>query len=271
MAYQINRQKNPQRFAATARRLANFGMALPDHIVNEGRQWYPAVREATMRGAADIGISGHAGAGIVAAVSPNMDFDNSNINALEEITRLDRSDWSMIERSAQGKQRIPEVGAMISEKAPSLSRSYDANLTKAHRILSGENFEEVLNRRTAPKTNSFARNIYDPDSMDVTVDGRHHDLIANERVPWEKTRGIGSANLTRGVSRYEQMEDVTRVATSRASAQDSRFAGITPKDLQAIMWLGGKQVERRWNPERKTGDARRGQPYMSGSGRPVGL
>lgn len=276
MPFAISQSKNPQHFAATARRLANFGMALPDHIVNEGREWYPAVREATRQGAKDIGISAHAGAGIVAAVSPNMDFDNNNIHALGEITQLRPEHWAMINRSDEqvrgGGKRIPEVTSMMREVAPSISAAYDANLVKAHRILNGENFESVLNRRTSPKANSFARNIWDPNSTDVTVDGRHHDIIANSRMGWTNyNRGIGSAGLTRGRSRYEEMEEATRVAASIMSDQDPRFAGASGADAQAVMWLGGKQVERGWNPNRKQGDARRGQPYMSETGRPIGL
>jgi hypothetical protein len=280
MAYAISRAKNPQHFAATARRLANFGMAMPSHIVDEGMNWYPAVHEATVKGSRDIGVSTHAGAGIVAAVSPNMDFDSRNINALSDITKLDRSDWGMIERSANQvapkgtkAKRIGEVSAMLVEKAPSIAAATDQSLLKAGRILSGTNFEEVLNPRTAPKTNRFARNIHDPESYDVTVDGRHHDLIANRRIPWnDSSRGISSADTVSGTrTRYEEMEDVTRMATSRIVANDERFRVATPKDVQAVMWLGGKQVERNWDPTRKMGASRKGQPYMSGMGSPLGL
>lgn len=274
----LDRRINHQQFSAVARRLTNMGLRLPDHIVNEGKEWYPTVHETVARQSRGIGLTTSQGAGVVAAVSPNMDFGARNIKALDEIHGLEESDWKMIYRSARsGKERNSDVAAMLREKAPSLNSSYDANLVKAHRIMRGEDFRTVLDRRTAPKTHSFAHNILEPETEGyITVDGRHADIIANARRDWKQSRGISSANLQRGTSRYENYEDVTRLAHSRLLKEDPRFAGTRGHDVQAILWLAGRAIERRGDPARinnpnSRGDKRVGQPYVISHGRPYGF
>jgi hypothetical protein len=256
-----------------------MGLSLPDHIVEEGKMWYPAVHAATVKGSKDIGISSSQGSGIVAAVSPNMDFERNNINALQEITNIDKSGWDMIQRSASQidpktgnrAKRIPEISEMLKEVAPSLGAAYDTSLLKARRILNGEQWRDVLSLRTGPKTFRFAGNIEDPFSdTGVTVDGRHHDIVANSMRPWtDFERGISSAGLESGrPTRYEDIEEITRLATNRMSKRDSRFAGIHPHDAQAIFWVGGKFIETQGGA-RRVGPKREGQQYTTALGGPL--
>jgi hypothetical protein len=279
--FDVDPKRNPTAFRNAVQRVATMAVSAPDSMVDEGLNWYPSVHDATVRQSRALGISSRQGAGIVAAVSPNMDFEANNINALDEIQNFTPEHWYMIHRSANqprrvnpdtGKtssaSRIPEVGAMIREIAPSLSTAPDANLIKANRILSGENFDEVLSRRTAPKTNSFAHNIDDPSNRNiVTIDGRQADIIANSMRPWTWSgRNISSADLTKGrTSRYENHEEVMRRASSAASRIDPRLHDVVPAHLQAITWLAGKAHELSFptasGKPRSQGPSRQGQKY----------
>lgn len=275
----FSRVENPQQFGATVQRLVNMGLQLPDHIVEEGMRWYPTAHETIASSGRDVDLKPRAAHGVVAAVSPNMDFDNRNVGALRDIRNLDESDWAMIHRSAQlgpggkAQKRLPEVAAMLKEKAPSISGAYDPALVKAHRILRGEDPDIVLDRRGAPKTNSFFHNLHEPHiSNYVTVDGRHFDIVNNERHPWNMSgRGISSAmNVRGGQTRYENIEELTRVLTNRISDRDPRYRGAAFHDTQAVYWLGGKAIERGGTLQGK-GAKRQGQPYTDHRGRPFGF
>ena len=153
-------------------------------------------------------------------------------------------------------------------------RQYDQSLVKAHRILQGQQVGDVLSMRTAPKTATFAQNIADPRSTGVTVDGRSGDVVANIRRPWELNRGLESAQLPSGKeTRYESHDRAHVEAGKRLTAQDPRYAGATPKDIQAILWLGAKGIERsqptKSGAPRVQGEKRQGQPYVTPSGQPL--
>lgn len=277
MAITFPDSPSPQRSAATARRLVNMGLNLPDHIVEEGKEWYPAVHEATGKFVGQETAEGHKitnihqAAGVVAAVSPSMNFEDRNIHALTELQGMGREHWDVVRGSAQGRKRSPEASAMLKEVAPSMATQTDSQLLKAHRILKGEQWHEVIPLQGSPKTHHFTSNIAEPGrDTGVTVDGRHHDIVANNMQGWEQNRGISSAGLKSGKrSRYEAIEGITRAATTRASAEDKRFAGIQPHDMQAVLWVGGKWIERGGDATRKQGPTRVGQPYTSGSGHPL--
>lgn len=266
---------SPQQMGAIVRRLINFGEALPEHVVQAGREWYPKAHDLARGAAREMNISTRQAAGAMAAVSPNMDWDN-NISVFHQLNDLSDKEWGMIERSTGKQGRTSEVASMLGERAPALSRASDRDLLRARRIVRGEDFETVMPKATAPKTNSFARNILDPEGQEVTVDSRHHDLIANTMLGWEAPRNIGSASLVRGsrasyrpdLTRYERMELATQMAQKRMS---SRFP--TPNSAQAGLWLGGKEIElslpTATGAKRRVGMPRRGQPYMSGSGMPI--
>lgn len=263
-------------------------------VVDDGLSWYGNVHDAIRKdiGMFGNGLSVHHGAGIVAAVSPNMDFESNNIHALSELAGMTPEHWGIVAASAnqpgipfidksgrRGRKVAPrtaEAASMLSEVAPSVSTAPDSNLMKAHAIIHGADFNDVLNRRTAPKTNSFAHDLADPSHTShgfVTIDGRQADIIANRMRPWTwSNRGISSAALpTGGQTRYEDHEAVMHAATSRLARRHEAFRNATPADVQAVTWLMGQHVERMpptvSGEPRQKGVSRRGQPYILGNGR----
>lgn len=239
-----------------------------------GRQWYPAVGQATEQSAKKyFGRSmGHlAAAGLVAAVSPNMDWDNHNFQAFQELASLPSHHWDAIEASAQlPGARLPEVKEALS--GLSISRAPDSNLVKAHRIMQGEHPERVLDPRSAPKTYSFMHNIAGNTNL-VTIDGRAHDLGSNRMVPWEMNRGIGSAQLKTGKpTRYEHFQSAYQQAAGVLSQMEGEE--VTPRELQATLWEWGKAQERsgvtkKTGQPRKQGVFRQGQGYLPDRGAAV--
>jgi hypothetical protein len=133
---------------------------------------------------------------------------------------------------------------------------------KAHRIWNlNENPEDVLPRRTAPKTNSFWHNMTSPQVRGhVTNDGRAADQVVDAMRDWEQSRGISSAALKTGKqTRYENYEE------AHVRAADSLKAmGLTvlPHQVQAVNWELGKHIERQFDPARSQGDVRTGQSYQ---------
>lgn len=250
------------------RRTRNIYHAAPDDIKEVGMQWYGKVHNAAQK--AVRGVPGrdvtHA-AGVIAAVSPNMDWERDNIAAFDELKGLSGRQWEAIHDSASqapiigtdGKRRKAPRSEAAEEalNGLGLAKAPDSNLVKAHRIwIKGENTNLVIPRRTAPKTNSFADNIARPnESKAVTVDGRDSDMTVDAARPWKSARGISSAALKNGKqSRYEQYEE----STQRVAEKE----GIRPNQLQAIKWEMGKRIERDYDPDRVQGSARRGQSYQ---------
>ena len=250
------------------RRTRNIYHAAPDEVKEVGMQWYDKVHNAAQK--AVRGVPGrdvtHA-AGVIAAVSPNMDWERDNIAAFDELKGLKSRQWEAIHESANqapiigtdGKRRKAPRSEAAEEalQGLSLAKAPDSNLVKAHRIwVKGEDTNLVIPRRTAPKTNSFADNIARPkDSKVVTVDGRDSDMTVDAARPWKDSRGISSAALKNGnQTRYESYEE----STQRVAAQEN----IRPNQLQAIKWEMGKIIERNHDPERVQGSARRGQSYQ---------
>ena len=268
-----------------------------------GREWYPKVHEAVSKGIRGTSLSHKQGSGLVAAISPNMDWERTNIPAFGELHGLKEEDWAHIERSAaQPRIRVPggkPIAAPRSAEANqvlhrlSLASIPDSNLVKAHQIIQGHDPETVLSRRTAPKTNSFMWDIHDPSGAShpsnhpsgngapfVTIDGRQHDIGINSRYPWTFSgRGIQSAALPSASkmlksgkpaksfgqkTRYEGFEDATKAAAGAV--------GENPIDMQAITWTAGKRMDRERPSDgqlMKKGQARVGQPYFAGSPQPT--
>lgn len=264
----VHPKRNPTAHRSAVQRVATLALNAHDDDVEFGKIWYPEVGSTGRRQSLDLGISERHGLGIVAAVSPNMDFDAHNINALDQIGNLGKSEWDIIHASAGQKGRTQEARDMLRETAPSLSRAPDHALVKAHKILTGADPEDVLLRKQAPKTNSFFRNLHSPDDdSQVTIDGRQADIIANRMRPWEENRGISSAGSSRGTTRYEDHEMVMRKAASAVSKADpSRFGHMNAVQLQAVTWLAGKRHERALTGRNgipgSQGPKRAGQPYL---------
>lgn len=256
-----------RRLAAT--NVANFHDTLSEKTKAEGRNWYPAVHEAVAKGIKGTSMDHLAGSGLVAAVSPGMDFENRNIHAFKELHAMGGKQWDTIHESharqlaakAAGQPspgRTPEASAVLQGK--SISQASDSALVKANRIMQGEHVDSVLNPRTAPKTNAFAHNINDPDDESrVTIDGRAHDIATNRMIGWQKSRGIGASQLPSGKpTRYEHFVGAYQTA--------AKVLGEKPSAVQANTWVGGKEVEMRGTTKsgqpRKVGVRREGQPYL---------
>lgn len=257
---------NPAQFRHVVQNIVNVHNATPQQVRDAGRHWYDRVNEAVTKGVRGTSLSHWQGSGLVAAVSPNMDFEANNIDAFHELTKLKRSDWATIQASATGanKTRTGEAASVL--QGMSVAKAPDAQLVKAHRILQGEDPNDVLNRRTAPKTNSFAHNIEHPGTeTHVTIDGRAHDIGMNRMTPWTFSgRGISSAQLARGgTSRYEHFENAYR---SAAGALQDEGHFYHPHQLQAVTWEGGKVLEKaaptKSGRPRVKGVTRVGQPYV---------
>lgn len=244
-----------QRLAAT--NIANIYDRADAKTQQEGREWYGRVHDATAKGVRRRGLSVEQGAGLVAAVSPNMDWERNNIDAFKELSSIKPHEWDAIHQAHAAGQTNNAVRGILAGKG--IASAPLGGLVKAHRIMQGEDVDDVLRRRTAPKTNSFAHNIARPDvAGPVTIDGRAHDIAANVRMPWKTGRGIGSADLARGTSRYEHFEGAYRAAAGAV--------GELPHDMQAITWVQGKKMEREGltasGRPRKVGVPRVGQPYV---------
>lgn len=249
---------NPSQFRLAVQHIANIhGVATPAER-QFGKEWYPRVHDAVAKGIKGTSMSHRAGSGLVAAVSPNMDFEKNNIHAFDELHSLKQSDWDTIHQSASQvmpkgvrRTRSPEADNVL--RGMSIATSPDSNLVKAHRILRGEDPDTVLNRNTAPKTNSFMDNITDPHgSKHVTIDGRAHDIAQNEMWPWTYSgRAINSADLPSAKklkkngepganfgkkTRYENFEDAYRHASNVVG-------DAHPTETQAITWATGKRIE----------------------------
>lgn len=250
---------SPQQKRRAAQNITSVFNAAPPEVHRSGMDWYGAVHEATAKGVKGTGTSVAGGAGMVAAVSPNMDWDNRNIHALKELHHLRQGDWQAIEKG----DRSPLQGLSISAASGS-------GLVKARRLMDGEDVDTVLPRKTAPKTNSFAHNIAEPDVPGhVTIDGRAHDIAANRLQGWMSGRGISSAKAASGnPTRYEHFEQSYRVAADALVRQHGE--NILPHQVQAVSWEMGKRAE--WSGTTKTGQPRKrgprreGQPYVGPGG-----
>lgn len=225
---------------------AMFERATPEQV-ESGRLWYPKVNEAVAKGIKGTSLSPIHGAGLVAAVSPNMDWDKRNIDAFGELHSLRERDWHDV-LVKKDRSRIQGMG---------INSASDANLTKAYRIMQGEHPDDVLPRATAPKTNAFTHNI-NLEAKHVTIDGRAHDIAANRMQGWEQGRGISSAdNKTGKPTRYEHFEQAYHNAASSH--------GLTGFEMQAVTWERGKAEERmgvtKAGKPRQQGPSRQGQSY----------
>lgn len=253
---------NPRQFKALIQNVRNVYHASSEDVKKAGKTWYPQVHDAVERGVRGMGVSHLGGSGLVAAVSPGMDFESGNIQAFHEMRRMKTADWETIMAhgaDSSSSRRDPRVANVL--RGLELGRAPDPQLKKAYRIIRGEHVDDVLNRRTAPKTNAFAHNIHEPEEEHrVTIDGRAHDLGINRMYPWTYSgRGISSAALPSGKpTRYEHFEDAYRIA--------AHHEGITGPQMQAVTWVQGKAMETagltKTGTPRKKGVVRTGQPYI---------
>jgi hypothetical protein len=263
---------DPRHFRTAVANVRNLYNATPVPRQRAGEQWYQNVHDSIQRGIRGTSLDTKAGSGLVAAASPSMDWDAHNFDVLGEMKKLKPEHWNAIVNSHQQQMASPPGQRHRTDAAAdvlrgmSISRAPDGNLVKAHRILQGEDPDVVLNRNTAPKTNSFMHNLAEPEQAGhVTIDGRAHDIATNRMQGWASDRGISSAQLKTGKSsRYEDFENVYRGAAQAIGEQRGR--PILPHQVQGATWLGGKGIEMSGTTKagtpRKVGQRRMGQPYL---------
>ena len=251
---------NPRQFRAAVRNVQKLHDVTPPEVRERGQEWYPRVHEAVAKGVRRTKTSPEHGAGIVAAISPQMDWAGRNLPALKSLHKLRKDDWAVIHHSAAQGRRTPEAEELL--KGTPLVHAQDKGLVRAHRMMEGEDPREVLPRQTSPKTHSFFHNIaYPGEHTHVTIDYRAHDIAANKMYPAAFTgRGLDTAALKSGKpTRYEHAENVYRAA---AKGRDIEL----PHTLQAITWEGGKHIETsaptKTGKPRVKGVARKGQKYV---------
>lgn len=248
------REGSPEHIAATANFLHSIRNA-PEETVRRGMEWYPKVNDAVSKGVSKRGFLGSqadkhlAGSGLVAALSPNMDWDASNIHALGEISKLKSSHWDTIMHGSDDDARGAVEGL-------SIAKSPLGNLRKAGRIIRGEDPESVLSMASAPKTHSFMQNIHDPSNDNfTTIDGRAFDTMTNRMRPWDIGRGIGGSTKAKSPpGRY--------VGAANVVSGVARALEIHPSEAQAISWEHTKYNIEQAGGSRSQGPMRVGQPYF---------
>lgn len=248
---------NPAQFRTAVQNIRNVHAATPGPIQQRGVHWYDDVHEAVAKGVRNTSLNPAGGAGVVAAVSPNMDWEGNNIHALKELHSLKEKDFADIAK-----------GERSSLQGKSIASAYGSGLAKAARIMRGEHPDNVL---TAPKTNAFFHNIHEPQTAGpVTIDGRAFDIAHNRMQSWTADRKIsGSMRTPAGTETAvnRRYQGVVGAYTAAAQAiHEETGHKILPHQVQAVTWEGGKVIERSAptvsGRPRKVGVKRAGQPYL---------
>lgn len=288
-------QSNRQRHHNAVRRNLAFALSLPSHHLHDYAKWYSDAHNTISKQSDDLGISPHRGAGIVAAVSPAMDFENQNIEVLNHIAGLSTEHWDAIRTDAKRQRdsyveqrsrgikhpstpRSEEVKSMLSEVAPSLSSSTNRFILQAGELFHNENssYDDVLQRvgrggaSNNLKRHSFAHNlefVEQGTSPHVTIDYRMGDMAANAMRPTKHDRGLDAQG------RYAHHEQWVRNVAAGFRREMPEFAHISDADMQAILWKGGKNLIEmhgftKSGEPRKQGPTRTGQQYFDHRGRP---
>jgi hypothetical protein len=256
---------HPDVFASA---LGNFMHSLThatDRDVQRGLEWYDRAHEAVRKGVRGGGFMSAAadkqlsGAGIVAAVSPGMNWERSNIHAFKELKGIDSEGWDTIMAATHGSGRGEKESRLKAQAVyagTSVSSAKVSSMQNAGRIIAGEDPEEVLDPRGAPKTFNFMHNIHNPsDARFATIDGRAFDTMTNRVRPWNVGRGISSSTLpSGGTTRYEHSRNV--VVAAAASM------GWSPAQTQAVSWEHVRHTIEQLGGQREQGPARLGQPYF---------
>ena len=211
-------------------RLTSMVRDAPPDVIERGRYWYDEAHDAARLHAGLWGITMKQAAGVLAAISPNLDADD-NFNGADD---------------AMAGINIMHITGRQYQKAKAC---FERDPT------------EVLNPRTGPKTWSFFWNIYAPTLRErVTIDGRFADVIANEMRPWKRKRGIDVGGPG---SRYESYEMVTEDAAKHLRRNGMPW--MTAVQVQAITWVEAKRIEfaapHCKGLPRKQGPTRKGQRY----------
>lgn len=163
---------SPRQFRTIVHNYNRMWHAATPEQRRKGREFYPKAYDLATHLQHQVGgISHLAASGMVAALSPNEDWEQ-NVAGAKMLTSLTPEEWDVIHRSAgpEGAKphaRSPEATALL--KGTPLAGAYDNQLVKAHRLMNGEDVNDVIRRHTSPKTHSFTRNIEDPEGKDPSL------------------------------------------------------------------------------------------------------
>lgn len=274
------------------RNVTNIFRDAPAATVQAGREWYPKAHDEAVSVGRTSGGDVRRGAGIIAAVSPSMSWENNipaahqlaglpdhHIHAMGLANEAQKELGSQIaghERAAAhaagGKGpnvRIPGAApAHLYEQHAAAKRAHMAarsvlvgtplngqstdNIVKAARIRGGEDPESVLPQQK--KTGNFYRNVADPsDPHPVTVDTHAHDAARMSKLPFKTDRGLSA------VGRYDHFGDAYRNATPRVGETHAHV-------VQATVWQHWKD---RYGTN-TSGAPRAPQPEMTEHDLPTG-
>src|SRR5260221_11621447 len=96
---------NPSQFHAVVQNIPTVYHATPHQLREAARPWYEQVNEGVARGVRGTSMTPRQGAGLVAAVSPAMDFEARNIHAFKDFGALKQKHWDVIHASNADAER----------------------------------------------------------------------------------------------------------------------------------------------------------------------
>lgn len=176
-----------------------------------GMVWYAQTNYEAQIIADKYGVVDRQAIGVIAAISPGLEWGRNLVEAAEMIAAFKAGD------------EIPPVGVYGR-----------GNVEKAQRILRGEDPLDVFPEKTSPKVRSFYSNILNPrESTEVTVD-RHAKALAYNF--FSERSGFASNDKLSVVrpAEYKFLEWHYRKLAERL--------GLIPNQLQAICWVTWKRL-----------------------------
>lgn len=183
-----------------------------DDDIAEGMHWYAHAHATAGDIALKHSVTVEQSAGVIAALSPGLQWGLNVIQAEELI-----ASWC---KGLRGND-LPILGTYGRR-----------NIIKATRILSGERPLDVL-PDTGPKVRAFYQNIIDPTATAVVTIDRHAKCLA-----LNSSGERGASNETDGI--------VTRAEYPYYSKHYIRLAdrlGLIPNQLQAICWVTWRRLQ----------------------------
>ena len=172
----------------------------------DGLAWYKRAKRDCNRLAKDKNISLRHAVGVVAATSPNLNW-NKNIHTAGQV----------IDGYHQGIDHTEIDGCM----------AYKDNRLKGYKVMANSNRSKaILATLNGPKISAFFDNIMGGDS--VTVDGHARNIAYAERVQLKSDK----ANI--GKKEYQTIAQAYRDAAA--------ILGIKACDLQAVTWVAWRRM-----------------------------
>lgn len=184
----------------TRRILRAWDLAWDDQM-ERGRRWYPEAHELAEEIAEGTGLTVEAAAGLIAALSPAITWEENVKDA----------------RALAAPEDDPESWDGYASVS-----TYGQNRRKAIGILEGGDPDEILG---GPKVRAFWRCIADPENADAVCVDRHGARVA---LGWKMSLG----DVHRWLGRVGTIEKIQE-AYRRAAAE----LGELPLVVQAVTWL----------------------------------